>query len=177
MSRLPGAALLPIALGLADGILNALTLAAANLVGSGGHIDVGLALRISAAALVTAGFAVFVAEYSDARGALRRASRQLNMSNERGLVETQLGRSALRSAVMQSAIAAAASMFGALAPLLLAAALPGPGWIAAVVAIVALGFLGAGLATAVLGNRLIWAAALVLGGILVTALGAWLKIA
>ncbi|HVV89733.1 MAG TPA: hypothetical protein VHB53_04500 [Solirubrobacterales bacterium] len=169
--------LLPVALGLADGILNALTLAAANLVGSDGHITVGLALRISVAALVTAGFAVFVAEYADARGALRHASRQLNMSSERGLVETQLGRSALWGAIGSSALAAAASMLGAMAPLLLAAALPGPGWIAAVVAVVALGFLGVGLAGAVLGNRLIWAAALVVGGIGVTAIGAWLKIA
>ncbi|MFT3862886.1 MAG: hypothetical protein QM729_01340 [Solirubrobacterales bacterium] len=177
MSRLPAGAMLPVALGLADGILNALTLAAANLVGSGGHIEVGLALRISAAALVTAGFAVFVAEYSDARGVLRRASRQLNMSDERGLVETQLGRSALRGAVVQAATAALASMVGALGPLLLAAALPGPGWIAAAIAIVALGFLGAGLATAVLGDRIVWATGLVVGGIAVTALGAWLKIA
>lgn len=177
MSDLRGAALLPVALGLADGILNALILAASNLVGSGGHITVGLALRISVAALVTAGFAVFVAEYADARGGLRRASRQLNMSSERGLVDTQLGRSALRGAVAQCGLASFASMLGAIGPLLLAAVLPGPSWIAAVIAIVALGFLGAGLATAVLGNRLIWAAALVVGGIGVTAIGAWLEIA
>lgn len=78
---------------------------------------------------------------------------------------------------MRAALAAAASTVGALAPLLLAAVLPGPGWIAAVIAIVALGFLGAGLATAVLGNRLIWTGALMLGGIGVTVVGAWLKIA
>lgn len=177
MSGGRGELLLPVALGLADGILNALTLAASNLVGSNGHVSVGLALRIAVAALVTAGFAVFVAEYADARGALRHASRQLNMPSERDLVATQLGRSALHGAAGQCALAAAASMVGALGPLLLAAALPGPGWIAAAIAVVALGFLGAGLATAVLGNRLIWAGALVLGGIGVTLIGAWLKIA
>lgn len=177
MNRGKDAALLPVALGLADGILNALTLAAANFVGDNGPITVGLALRISVAALVTAGFAVFVAEYAEARGGLRHASRELSMHSERDLVSTQLGHLALRGALGQSALAAAASMVGALGPLLLAAALPGPGWIAAAIAIVALGFLGVGLATAVLGNRLVWAGALVLGGVGVTALGAWLKIA
>lgn len=177
MSGGRGELLLPASLGLADGILNALTLAAASLVGGNAHVTIGLALRIAVAAMVTASFAVFVAEYADARGALRHASRQLSMSSESDLVATQLGRSALRGAAGQCGLAGAASMVGALAPLLLAAALPGPGWIAAAIAIAALGFLGVGLATAVLGNRLVWAAALVLGGIGVTAVGAWLKIA
>lgn len=172
-----GALLLPVSLGLADGILNALTLAAANLVGSNAHVTVGLALRIGVAAMVTAGFAVFVAEYADARGALRHASRQLSMPSETDLVATQLGRSALQGAAGRCALAGAASLIGTLCPLLLAAALPGPGWIAAALAIAALGFLGVGLATAVLGNRLVWATALVLGGIGVTVVGAWLKIA
>ena len=67
--------------------------------------------------------------------------------------------------------------FGHGHPLLIAAAAPGPGWFTAVIAIAALGVLGAGLATVVLGNRLRWATALVLGGVIVTAVGAWLKIA
>ncbi|MBN9622134.1 MAG: hypothetical protein J0H06_04125, partial [Actinobacteria bacterium] len=122
MSGGRGELLLPVALGLVDGILNALTLAAANLVGGNEHVTVSLALRIGVAALVTAGFAVFVAEYADARGALRHASRQLNMPSERDLVATQLGRSALRGAAGQCVLAAAASLVGAVAPLLLAAA-------------------------------------------------------
>lgn len=169
--------LLPVALGLADGILNALTLAAASLLGSARHVTVELALRISVAALVTAGFAVFVAEYSEARGGLRHASRQLSLPSETDLLSTQLGRGALYESARNCALASAASLIGALAPLLLAAALPGPGWIAAIIAIVALGALGAGLATVVLGSRLRWATALVIGGIAVTAIGAWLKIA
>jgi hypothetical protein len=172
-----GEMLLPISLGLADGILNALTLASASLVGSSAHVTVGLALRICLAALVTAGFAVYVATYSEARGALRRASHQLSLSAEDGLVATQLGRNAVRRASEHSGLAAASSMLGALLPLLIAAALPGPGWIAAVIAIAALGLLGIGLATAVLGSRVRWGITLAIGGAAVTAIGAWIHIA
>jgi VIT1/CCC1 family predicted Fe2+/Mn2+ transporter len=169
--------LLPAALGFADGILNALTLASGALIGGGeGRVTVSLAARVAVAAFVTAGFAVFVAEYADARGTLRHGARQLNMSSERALADTDLGRSAIRYALAQSALASAASLLGALLPLLLATALPGPPWIAAVIAILALGFLGAGLATVVLGTRVKWAGALLLGGVCVTAIGVWIHI-
>ncbi len=176
MTSTRGRTLLPIALGLADGILNALTLASASLIGNDVHVTVGLAVRISIAALVTAGFSVFVATYSEARGGLRHASRQLSLPSEEGLVATQLGRNAIRHAVEQAALASGSSMLGACVPLLIATALPGPGWIAAIVAVCALGALGVGLAHTVLGNRVIWAVSLVVGGIAVTAVGVWIKI-
>lgn len=172
-----GAALLPLALGFADGILNALTLAAASLLGTRAHATAGLAGRIGIAALVTAGFAVFVADYAESRGSLRHASRQLNLASEDKLAATHLGRAAMTRAAVRSALAAGSSLLGASLPLLLAAALPGSGWIATVVSVAALGVLGAVLAGVVLGSRLRWAVALVLGGIAVTAVGAWLKIA
>jgi hypothetical protein len=46
----------PVALGLADGVLDALTLASASLIGGRVHVTVMLAVRIAIAALVTAGF-------------------------------------------------------------------------------------------------------------------------
>ncbi|HTU83968.1 MAG TPA: hypothetical protein VMF57_00265 [Solirubrobacteraceae bacterium] len=169
-------ALLPVSLGLADGILNALTLASASLVGAGAPLSVGLALRISVAAVVTAAFSVFVGTYSEARGRLRHASQQLSLPTNRNLAATRLGHYAVRRAAEQSALASGASLLGALAPLLIAVALPGPTWIAAVVAVGALGVLGVGLAGAVVGNRALWALALVLGGCAVTAIGALIKI-
>lgn len=170
-------ALLPLALGFADGILNALTLAAASMLGDGAHATAGLAVRIGIAAFVTAGFAVFVADYADTRGSLRHASRQLNLDSESGLAATRLGGDALRRAGVQSLLAAVSSLLGAALPLLLAAALPGPGWIAVAIAVAALGLLGAGLASVVMGSRVRWAASLIIGGIAVTVVGAWLKIA
>jgi hypothetical protein len=106
---------------------------------------------------------VFVATYLDARDDLRYASRQLSMPSKEGLVSTQRGRDAIRQATLQAALASASSMLEALVPLRIAAALPGPGWIAAAVALVALGALGVGLATTMLGNSLIWAATLKFG--------------
>jgi hypothetical protein len=171
------AMLLPLSLGFADGILSALTLASSSLVSGGPGVSAGLALRIAVASLLTAGFAVFVATYSEARGGLRHASHQLSLPVERGLVTTRLGREALRHATEHAGVASAASFVGALLPLLIAAVLPGPGWIAAAVAIAALGLLGVALATAVAGSRARWAAALMIGGLAVTAIGSWIHIA
>lgn len=171
-----GRILLPVALGLADGVLNALTLASASLVGNNVHVTVGLAVRISIAALVTAGFSVFVGTYSEERGGLRHAARQVNLDNEAALVDTRLGQIATRRALTQATLASASSMLGALVPLLIAAELPGPGWIAAVVAVCALGVLGVGLAWTALGNRLLWATVLIIGGVAVTGVGLWISI-
>ena len=107
---------------------------------------------------------------------MRHASQQLSLPSGRTLAATRLGNYAVRQAAEQSVLASGASLLGALAPLLVAVALPGPTWIAAVVAICALGVLGAGLATAVVGYRAAWALALVLGGCVVTAVGAWIRI-
>jgi VIT1/CCC1 family predicted Fe2+/Mn2+ transporter len=171
-------ALLPAALGLADGILNALTLASGHLVGArSSSVTVGLAVRVSIAAFVTAGFAVFVAEYADARGTLRRGARQLNMTSERRLARSDLGRLAVKHALGQCLLASGTSLLGALLPLLLASAVPGPTWIAAVIAVLALGALGFGLATVVLGSRAKWTASLLVGGTAVTIIGAWINIA
>ena len=171
-----GRIVLPVALGLADGVLNALTLASASLLGSGVHVTAGLAIRISIAALVTAGFSVFVGTYAEERGGLRHAARQVNLSNEGALVDTQLGQLAARRAVTQAALASGASMLGALVPLLIAAVVPGPGWIAAIIAVGTLGVLGVGLASTVVANRLAWAVSLIAGGIAVTAVGLWISI-
>lgn len=176
MNEGQGRVLLPVGLGLADGVLNALTLASASLIGHGAHVTVSLAVRLSVAALVTAGFSVFVGVYSEERGALRHAARQVNLTNEAGLVSTRLGQIALRRALGQAGLASASSLLGALLPLLLAAALPGPGWVASAVAISALGVLGAGLAWTLLGNRLMWTIALVAGGAGATGIGLWIRI-
>ncbi|MGN6446097.1 hypothetical protein, partial [Amnibacterium sp.] len=76
-SRLP---LLPLALGITDGILNALTLGAGAVLRGAGGIDFGLALRVGVAALVTAGFTMFVADYAARREDLVRAARELNLT-------------------------------------------------------------------------------------------------
>ena len=75
---------------------------------------------------MTAAFSVFVGTYSQARGKLRRATQQLSVSADRSLAATRLGHRAIMQAVAQCLLARGASLFGALLPLLIAAALPGP---------------------------------------------------
>lgn len=171
-------ALLPAALGFADGILNALTLTAGSLLNrSGGGVSVGLALRVSCVALVTAGFAMLVGEFTSARATLRHSAKQLTMESERDLFGTKLASGVLWRSLRQSAIASATSCVGALAPLLLAAVIPGPQWIAAAVAIAALAGLGAALGRISLGSPGRWAALMLCGGVIVTIIGAALNIA
>ncbi|WFR66093.1 hypothetical protein P9139_13800 [Curtobacterium flaccumfaciens] len=68
-------------LGVTDGMLNALTLAASAILdGGNGGISLLLALRVGTAALVTAGFTMFVADYAERRVALARAERQLSLT-------------------------------------------------------------------------------------------------
>lgn len=167
---------LPLVLGLVDGLLNALTLAAGSLVGSGAPVGYPLAFRVGLVALTTAAFAVFVADYADRRAYLMRASRQLNLTRRGQLATTRLGRLAMARSLLSTAIACTASFAGATLPLLVGAALPGLSWMVAVLAVAVLAGLGAALGRLFAGSPLRWAATLGGGGAVVTWIGVWLHI-
>lgn len=171
-------ALLPAALGFADGILNALTLTAGNLIQQNSQgVSLGLALRVACVAFVTAGFAMLVGEFTSARATLRHSAKQLTMGTERGLFGTKLATEVVWRSLRQSGVASVTSGVGALAPLMLASEVPGPHWIAAAVAVAALGALGAMLGSISLGSPQRWAALMLCGGVIVTFIGAALNIA
>ncbi|MBQ0826457.1 hypothetical protein [Streptomyces tagetis] len=167
---------LPLVLGLVDGLLNALTLAAASLVGKGAPVGYHLAVRVGLASLTTAAFAVFVADYADRRSHLMRASRQLNMTQPGQLAATRLGRQAMARSALATAIACTASFTGAVVPLLVGAALPGLSWMVVVLAVGTLAALGAALGRLFAGSSLRWAVVLGCGGVAVTWIGVWLHI-
>jgi VIT1/CCC1 family predicted Fe2+/Mn2+ transporter len=175
MSGRPGH-LLPLSLGIADGIVNALILASGAVL-HGTDLDVPLALRVGTVALVTALFTVFVAVYAQLRAELEEATHQLNISTSGRLAATSLGRQAIRDAAVAALIACTASFAGAVAPLLCGAALRTHSWVALVVSVLVLGALGAGLGGAVSGNRVRWIVALVLMGTVVAVIGTVLRIA
>jgi predicted membrane protein (TIGR00267 family) len=168
--------LLPLVLGITDGILNALTLSAGAIVRGGGDITVLLALRVGTAALVTAAFTMFVADYAERRSSLVRASRQLNMTEPGRLAATHLGRQAVKESAIAMAVAAGASLLGAALPLLVGAVLPGPSWIVLVLTIGSLGVLGWILGGLMAAHRARWAIAMLIGGVIVTAIGVLLNI-
>jgi predicted membrane protein (TIGR00267 family) len=175
--RLAAGTQLPFVLGLMDGLLNALTLTAASLVGNGSPVTYELAFRVGAVALATSAFAVFVADYAERRAYLVRASRQLNLTAHGHLATTRLGRLAMDRSLLATAVACAASFTGATLPLLVGAALPGVSWVVAVLAVAALAGLGAFLGQLFAERPGRWAAALGCGGVAVTGLGVWLHIA
>ena len=98
-------------------------------------LDVGLALRVGAAACVTAAFTMFVADYAERRSALVHAGRELNMTEPGRLAMSSLGRAVAHESTVAAAVAAAASLVGAAAPLLFGALVPVPAWITLAIAV------------------------------------------
>jgi hypothetical protein len=70
---------LPIVLGVLDGITNTLGLTSGSLLNGGSAVTVGLSLRVAGFALATALLAIFGARYVELRVGLVRASKQLNL--------------------------------------------------------------------------------------------------
>lgn len=171
--RLP---VLPPVLGLTDGILTALALAAGAIL-RGAGVGIDLAMRVGVVSGVTAAFTLFVADYADRRAHLVRASKQLNLTAPGRLAATSLGRVIVRESTFAALVAALASFVGAAVPLLLAAALPVLPWVALAFAIVLLGVLGGGIGAMLRTGRVRWAIAMLLGGAAVAVIGAVLDIA
>lgn len=175
--RFPSLPLLPLVLGITDGMLNALTLSASAILhGGAGGITVGLALRVGTAALITAGFTMFVADYSERRASLVRGAHQLNLTQPGTLAASSLGVRALHESAIAMSVAALASLLGAALPLLVGAALPAATWIVLVLTILSLGGLGWILGGLVSARRPVWAGAMLVGGMAVTAIGLGLRI-
>jgi VIT1/CCC1 family predicted Fe2+/Mn2+ transporter len=167
---------LPLALGLSDGILNALILASAALLHDGNGLTIMFAMKVGCVALVTAIFTMFVAEYSELRARLSRATRQLNLSASGHLASTNLGRRVVLEAAEAAIIASVSSFAGATIPLAIAGTFPSAPWIGFVVAIALLGLLGAALAASFDGRLPRWIIGLTLAGVAVAAIGSRLDI-
>jgi len=167
--------LLPLSLGISDGIINALTLASSAVI-HGRGLTASLALRVAAVALISSVFTVFVAQYGQLRAELARAERELSFTRSGRLAAGHLGRQVAREAAAASAVASGASFAGALIPLLVGAAVAAYSWSAIFVAVGALGGLGGALATAVGGRRRRWIIAMIVMGLAVAALGEVLDI-
>jgi predicted membrane protein (TIGR00267 family) len=168
--------LLAIVLGLTDGIMTALTLASGRLVQKGPPIPISLAFRIAVGALLSGAFVFFVARYAELRGQLIRAERQLNLLNHGKLATTALGRNVLLDAGLAALASCIAAFFGALFPLITSILIPAHGLFSISGALVALAILGSVLARVVYGSVLRWSLILVLGGIVLAAIGSYLRI-
>lgn len=168
--------LLPLALGLSDGILTALLLTAGRIVGAVQPLTFLLVVRVAVAAIATAGFVLFVARFAELRQGLARAERHLNLLERGQLATTRLGRDVLRDSFKEALVAGTCSFLGAAFPLVVGLIFPHATWVAVAVAIGALSVLGAVLAIPVRGHPLRWAVGMALSGVALTALGMWLDL-
>lgn len=175
--RRRGLPVLPLVLGLTDGVLNALTLAAGAILRDRGGPSISLAFRVGSAALVTAAFTMFVADYAERRSHLVRSARELNLTEPGRLAASNLGRAVLRESATATTVAAIASLVGAAIPLLLGAALPTPPVVTVVVTVGLLGVLGFAIGVMLSARRWAWFVSMLLGGVVVTFLGVVLDIA
>lgn len=168
--------LLPVTMGLTDGILTALTLTASSLTSNKPHVTISIALRVAAVAVFSGAFVCFVTKYAEFRHELIHAERELSLLAHGKLALGHLGRSALREAGLATLFSSTAAFLGALSPLLIATAFPRYPWTAVGAAMIALASLGLALAKILYGNMLRWAFALVIGGGLLTVIGIYLDI-
>jgi predicted membrane protein (TIGR00267 family) len=168
--------LLPLVLGLTDGTLNTLVLAAGRVTSRVHNVSLGLALRVAASALASGVFVYFVARYAELRAELVHAERELNLTSHGRLAVTRLGRQVFVESVWSAAVASVSAFFGSLVPF--APALMAPQYPLAPVfaALAVLGGLGAGLARVTYASAWRWSISLVFGGVLFWWVGAKLKI-
>lgn len=165
-----------VVIGLTDGILNALTLAASHFV-SGQRPATALSIRIAIGSAICGIFVFFTAEYARLRGELMESERQLSLAASGKFATTNLGRQVRNDAIASAAFSSAANFLGAFLPLWLGAVIPGQTVLAIVPSIAALGLLGAILAKSIHGRVALWVSLLMLSGIIFSILGVWLHIA
>lgn len=168
--------MLPMALGLSDGILNALMLAANRLQGDTDPMTLSLSLRIAVATAVASIFMLFVAEYAQLRQDLEHADTQLNVLAPGRMATSRQGRAVVREAGVVASISGLCAFVGSGAPLLVAALFGASGLWALAMAVIGLGLLGAMVARAVHGSWLVWTVVMMFGGAAVSVLGIYLHI-
>jgi VIT1/CCC1 family predicted Fe2+/Mn2+ transporter len=168
--------MLPIVLGLVDGVLTALALAAGRLTSSNEELSPGLAFRIALVALLSGAVAFFVARYSELRSELGHAEQELNLASRGRFVTGRLGDAILRESLASAALSSAAAFCGSLLPLLLAGLFPHEQWLAVAFGLATLSGLGIVLSCALHGSPWRWALALGAAGAVVTAVGTYAKV-
>jgi predicted membrane protein (TIGR00267 family) len=106
-------------IGLVDGILTALILAAGKVVAARESIHLSDLLRVAVVASISAAFTFFVAQYSRFRHELVHAERHLTLGSRGPLVKTRLGHAVFIESIVGSVISGTCSFIGAVLPLLL----------------------------------------------------------
>ncbi|GGM76425.1 hypothetical protein GCM10007108_12940 [Thermogymnomonas acidicola] len=166
--------LFPVTIGLSDGIITSLMIAASRMA-EPSSVSAYFALRVAAGSAIVGMFSFFVAEYSRLRNELSRSSRQLGYPSPSFLLRTRLGRSILVEAITGTSASGVSGFTGALIPLAAAAFTLSP-YAPFLAAFVSLVLLGIGLARAVSGSYITWPTGMLALGILMALVGMALHI-
>ncbi len=164
-----------IVLGLTDGILTALTLAAGLIVESRNRVSLPVGLRVAVASALAGGVVFFTAELARRNQELVHAEQQLNLSSHGRLAATRLGHFVLVESSKATIVVIASNFFGALSPFLVSL-ISQFRWVPIYFSIVLLGILGLTIATATYRSKILWTGSLMIAGGALTALGLWLRI-
>lgn len=163
-------------MGLVDGVLTTMLLAAGRILGRGMPMNLSVALRVATGALATAGFVFYIGRYAELRAELVHSEAQLNLARHGKLATTHLGRRVLLDTIREATLSGVSSFMSALLPLTSALAFPTVPLFSIVVSLLALGTIGIVLDNAVGGSPVMWAINLIAGGILMTVAGFWLHL-
>lgn len=174
--RLNRAQAFALVVGLADGILTSLTLAASHLFHAN-RPTVDLALRVAIGSSISGIFVFFTAEYARLRSELVHAEKELNLLSHGFFATAQLGKQVRSEALVAAALSSTSNFLGAFLPLLFGIFMPGPSFFALFPPLVALGCLGAALARTIHGRYLFWILSLIAVGLVLSYAGVLLHIA
>lgn len=164
-----------IVIGLTDGILTALTLAANDLV-EGQRAASFLALRVAVGSAVCGIFVFFTAEYARLRSELLHAERQLNLTTRGVFASRHLGIQIRKEALGSAALSSASNFLGAFFPLLIGEFLHAR-YLALLPPVLTLAVLGAALAYTIQGRYVLWVISLAAAGVVFSWIGIVLHIA
>ena len=163
-------------LGLTDGILNSLTLAAGRLIEPDNSLSLSLALRVGVASALAGGVVFFAAEVAQRNHELVHAERQLNLAARGRLATTRLGNFVLRESSGATLTVIGSNFVGALAPLLMGLMLRAHPWTPIAFAVFLLGGLGILIAHVTYRSKAYWCGGLMVVGGGLSGLGIWLHI-
>jgi VIT1/CCC1 family predicted Fe2+/Mn2+ transporter len=163
-------------LGLTDGVLTVLTLAAGRMIESRRGLPFSLAMRVAAASALAGGVVFFTAEVARRNQELVHAEQQLNLLGHGRLATTRLGHFVVTESSKAALTVLGSNFLGALSPLLAGLLWRHILWAPVGFSLVLLGLLGAMIARATYRNTMLWTTGLILTGALLALLGIWLRI-
>lgn len=163
-------------LGVTDGVLTSLTLAAGRMIHPQNRLSGSIAVRVAIASALAGGIVFFTAEVARRNYELVHAERQLNLISRGYLATTRLGHFVLVESLEAAVIVMASNFLGALAPLLAGSIFKQYAWMPIGLAIILLGALGVSIAQVTHRGRILWATSLMVVGTTLALLGIWLHI-